>query len=68
MAEPRYRSGQNVQLIPTVYNRTAATGPYEVEHQLPHASGEFHYRICSAQERWKRVVGESELQAWKQAD
>ena len=58
MATHKYRAGQKVQLIITLFE---PNGDYQIVRQLPDAHGEFYYRIKSANEPFERVVKESQL-------
>jgi hypothetical protein len=61
MTDHKFRIGERVELIPSLSERFAATGMYEVVRQLPTTDGEFGYRIKSIQEPYERVVKESQL-------
>ena len=61
MPTHKYRVGQKVQLIITLFERFAPTGEYQIIRQLPDAHGEFYYRIKSADEPFEQVVKESQL-------
>ena len=50
-----------MELIPSLSERYAAAGIYEVIRQLPTSNGEFGYRIKSAREPHERAVRESQL-------
>jgi hypothetical protein len=58
---PTFKLGQTVFLQPTIANRGAANGAYEVTRQLPERNSEFQYQIKSSREPHQRVVRESEL-------
>jgi hypothetical protein len=60
MPTHKFRVGQLVQLIPSI-SRNVSGGTYEVIKKLPENRGEFEYRIKSMNERYERVVRESEL-------
>ena len=61
MATHKFRVGQKVQLVATLFEQYAPRGDYEIVRPLPNAYGEFHYRIKSADEPHERVVKESQL-------
>jgi hypothetical protein len=61
MATHKFRVGQKVELVATLFERYASPGDYEIVRQLPDAYGEFYYRIKSADEPHERVVKESQL-------
>ena len=61
MATNKFKLGQTVFLQPTIFNRDAARGAYEVTKQLPERDGQFEYRIKSSREPHERVAKESEL-------
>jgi hypothetical protein len=61
MATRKFKLRQTVFLQPTIGNRDAASGAYEVTKQLPERDGQFEYRIKSSREPHERVVRESEL-------
>jgi hypothetical protein len=48
-------------LQPTLFNRDAPRGAFEVIKQLPERDGQFEYRIKSSRESHERVAKESEL-------
>jgi hypothetical protein len=61
MPDHKFHIGEIVQLSPSIL-RKASGGVYEVIKQLPDSSaGEYEYRIKSTNERYERVVRESEL-------
>jgi hypothetical protein len=60
-AAHRFKLGRSVFLQPTMFNRDAARGPYEVIKQLPERDGQFEYRIKSPGEPHERVVKEGDL-------
>jgi len=62
MATHKYRVGQKVELIVTLFERFAPKGDYRIVRQLPDAHGEFYYRIKNANEPFERVVKEGQLQ------
>jgi hypothetical protein len=43
MATNKFKLGQTVFLQPTIFNRDAARGAYEVTKQLPERNGHFEY-------------------------
>ena len=59
--EAACKLGQTIFLQPTIGNRGAASGAYEVTKQLPERGGEFEYRIKSSLDPHERAVRESEL-------
>jgi hypothetical protein len=61
MATHKFRVGQKVQLIATLFEQYAPKGEYEIVRQLPDAYGEFYYRIKSPDEPHEKVVKESQL-------
>jgi hypothetical protein len=61
MATRKIKPGQVVFLQPTIFNRDAARGAYEVTKQLPERDGQFEYRVKSSREPHERVVREREL-------
>jgi hypothetical protein len=61
MPTHKFHVGQLVQLIPSI-SRNVPGGSYEIIKKLPENRGEFEYRIKSMNERYERVVRESELQ------
>jgi hypothetical protein len=61
MARNKFKLGQIVFLQPTIFNRDAARGAYEVTKQLPERDGQFEYHVKSSREPHERVVRESEL-------
>jgi hypothetical protein len=61
MATHKYRVGQKVELVVTLFERFAPKGDYQIVRQLPDAHGEFFYRIKNANEPFERVVQESQL-------
>jgi hypothetical protein len=63
IAAHKFKLGRTVFLQPTMSNRGAAVGRYEVTKQLPARDGEFEYRIKSSAEPHERAVKESELSA-----
>jgi hypothetical protein len=64
MAAHKFRVGQKVQLVPTLFERYAPAGDYVVVLQLPDAYGEFYYRIRSPNEPHDGIVKESQLRKW----
>jgi hypothetical protein len=61
MAMHRFKLGRSVFLQPTMFNRDASRGAFEVIKQLPERDGQFEYRIKSSSEPHERVTKESEL-------
>ena len=61
MTDHKFWIGEKVELVPSIYERFAATGIYEVVRQLPTSNGELGYRIKSVREPYERVVRESQL-------
>ena len=61
MSVHKFRIGEEVELIPSLAERYAAAGIYEVIRQLPTSNGEFGYRIKSAREPHEMAVRESQL-------
>ena len=61
MTDHKFRIGDKVELVPSIYERFAASGIYEVIRQLPTSNGELGYRIKSVKEPYERVVRESQL-------
>ena len=61
LTDHKFRIGEQVELVPSLSERFAATGMYEVVRQLPISNGELGYRIKSAREPYERVVRESQL-------
>jgi hypothetical protein len=61
MPTHKFHVGQLVQLIPSI-SRNVPGGSYEIIKKLPENRGKFEYRIKSMNERYERVVRESELQ------
>jgi hypothetical protein len=57
----KFRLGRSVILQPTIFNRDAVRGAYEVMAQLPERDGQFEYRIKSRGEPHERVAKESDL-------
>lgn len=57
----KFKLRQTVFLQPTIFNRDAPRGAFEVTKQLPERDGQFEYRIKSSREPHERVVRESEL-------
>jgi hypothetical protein len=63
MVAHKFKLGRSVYLQPTIFNRDAARGVFEITKQLPERDGQFEYRIKSSSEPHERVVKESELSA-----
>jgi hypothetical protein len=63
MATHKFKIRQTVVLQPTIFNRDASRGSYEVTRQLPERDGQFEYQIKSLSEPHERVVKESELRS-----
>ena len=62
MAAHKFDVGQTVFLQPTILNRGAERGAYEVTKQLPvEGDGRVRYRIKSPAEPFERVANEGEL-------
>jgi hypothetical protein len=61
MAMHKFKIGRSVFLQPTIFNRDAPRGAFEVIKQLPERDGQFEYRIKSSREPHERVAKESEL-------
>jgi hypothetical protein len=61
MATHKFKLRQTVFLQPTIFNRDAPRGAFEVIKQLPERDGQFEYRIKSSREPHERVVRESEI-------
>ena len=61
MATHKFRVGQKVQFVATLFEQFAPRGDYEIVRQLADAYGEFSYRIKKADETHERVVKESQL-------
>jgi hypothetical protein len=61
MAMHKFKLGRSVFLEPTIFNRGAPRGAFEVTKQLPERDGQFEYRIKSSREPHERVAKESEL-------
>jgi hypothetical protein len=61
MAMHKFKLGRSVFLQPTIFNRDAPRGAFEVIKQLPERDGQFEYRIKSSRELHERVAKESEL-------
>jgi hypothetical protein len=61
VTDHKFRIGDKVELVPSIYERFAASGIYEVIRQLPTSNGELGYRIKSVKEPYERVVRESQL-------
>ncbi len=61
VTDHKFRVGEHVELVPSLSERFAATGMYEVVRQLPTSNGELGYRIKSVREPYERVVRESQL-------
>jgi hypothetical protein len=61
MTTHKFKLGRSVFLQPTMFNRDAARGAFEVTKQLPERDGQLEYRIKSASEPHERVVKENEL-------
>jgi hypothetical protein len=57
----KFKLGRSVFLQPTIFNRDAARGAFEVIKQLPERDGQFEYRIKSSREPHERVVREGQL-------
>ena len=57
----KFKLGQTVFLQPTILNREAARGAYEVIQLLPARDGQFEYRIKSSSEPHERAVKEHEI-------
>ena len=57
----KFKLGRSVFLQPTIFNRDAPGGAFEVIKQLPERDGQFEYRIKSSSEPHERVAKESEL-------
>jgi hypothetical protein len=64
MATHKFRVGQKVRFVPSLLERNAPVGDYEIMRQLPDAYGEFYYRIKSTHESHERVVKEGQLRRW----
>lgn len=61
MATHKYRVGQKVQLVATLFDRHAPAGDYVIVQQLPESHGEFYYRIKGSHEPHERMVKEAQL-------
>ena len=62
MATHKFKLGQTVFLQPTIANRIAGRGPYEVTKRLPvQSDGQIQYRIKNSSEPYERVANEIEL-------
>jgi hypothetical protein len=61
MATHKFKLRQTVFLQPTIFNRDAPRGAFEVTKQLPERDGQFEYQIKSSSEPHERVARESEL-------
>ena len=59
----QFHIGQPVHLRPSVSNRNAAAGMYEIRAVLPEDNGRRWYRIKSLIEPRERVVSEDDLSA-----
>jgi hypothetical protein len=57
----KFKLGRSVFLKPTIFNRDAPRGTFEVIKQLPERDGQLEYRIKSSREPHERVAKESEL-------
>ncbi len=56
-----FKSGEVVTVIPNMFLRHAAPGPYKVLARMPDRDGERMYRIKSPLEEYERVVNENTL-------
>lgn len=56
-----FNSGEVVTVIPNMFLRHAAPGPYKVLARMPDRDGERMYRIKSPLEEYERVVNENTL-------
>lgn len=56
-----FNSGEVVTVIPNMFLRHAAPGPYKVLARMPDRDGERMYRIKSPLEEYERVVKENTL-------
>jgi hypothetical protein len=56
-----FNSGEVVTVIPNMFLRHAAPGPYKVLARMPDRDGERMYRIKSTLEEYERVVNENTL-------
>lgn len=56
-----FNSGEVVTLIPNMFLRYAAPGPYKVLARMPDRDGDHMYRIKSPLEEYERSVKESAL-------
>jgi hypothetical protein len=61
MATHKFKLRQTVFFQPTIFNRDAPRGAFEVTKQLPERDGQFEYHIKSSSEPHERVAKESEL-------
>ena len=61
MATHKYRVGQKVQLVATMFDRHAPAGDYVIVQRLPEIHSEFYYRIKGSHEPHERMVKESQL-------
>ena len=61
MSDYKFRIGEQVELVPSLTERLAAGGIYEVVRQLPTNNGELGYHIKSDREPYRRAVRESQL-------
>jgi hypothetical protein len=61
VTDHKFRIGEQVELVPSLSERFAASSVYEVVRQLPTSNGELGYRIKSARRPCERVVRESQL-------
>jgi hypothetical protein len=61
MAMHKFKLRRSVLLQPTIFNRDAPRGAFEVIKQLPERDGQFEYRIKSSGEAHERVAKKSEL-------
>ena len=59
----KFKLGRSVFLQPTIFNRDAPGGAFEVIKQLPERDGQFEYQIKSLSEPHERVVKESDISA-----
>lgn len=63
MTSHRFRVGQSVRFLGASVLERGAAGHYKVVARLPESSGDWQYRIQSADRTRERVVKESQLSA-----
>ncbi|UPG72765.1 hypothetical protein MVG78_00750 [Roseomonas gilardii subsp. gilardii] len=61
MANHRFQIGDEVELVPHLFNPHEARGRYTITRLLPNDSPDREYRVRQGQDGQERVVRESEM-------